>query len=86
MWYVYIIRSIDFPEQEYVGATADLKRRISEHNAGKSAHSSKFKPWELVWYCAFRDSTRHWGSRNTSSPIQAAPLRRSVCDASAVGA
>src|SRR5665213_1736758 len=25
MWYVYIIRSINFPEQEYIGATADLK-------------------------------------------------------------
>ena len=36
MWYVYIIRSIDFPEQEYIGATADLKRRLLEHNAGKS--------------------------------------------------
>jgi putative endonuclease len=49
MWYVYIIRSISSPEQEYIGATADLKRRLSDHNAGKSTH------WELVWYCAFRD-------------------------------
>ena len=55
MWYVCIIRSIDFPEQEYIGATADLKRRLPEHNAGKSTHTAKFKPWELVWYCAFRD-------------------------------
>ena len=55
MWYVYIIRSINFPEQEYIGATADLKRRLPEHNAGKSAHTAKFKPWELVWYCAFSD-------------------------------
>jgi predicted GIY-YIG superfamily endonuclease len=55
MWYVYIIRSIDFPEQEYIGATADLKRRLPEHNAGKSTHTTKFKPWELVWYCAFPD-------------------------------
>jgi len=54
MWYVDIIRSINFPEQEYIGATADLKRRIPEHNAGKSPHTAKFKPWELVWYCAFR--------------------------------
>src|SRR6202171_2975266 len=52
MWCVYIIRSINFPEQEYVGATADLKRRIPEHNAGKSTHTAKFTPWELVWYCA----------------------------------
>src|SRR5579871_2055326 len=38
MWYVYIIRSANFPEQEYIGATGDLKRRLPEHNAGKSAH------------------------------------------------
>jgi putative endonuclease len=55
MWYVYIIRSENFPEQEYIGATADLKRRLPEHNAGKSAHIAKFKPWKLVWYCAFPD-------------------------------
>ena len=34
MWYVYILRSINIPEQEYIGATADLKRRLPEHNAG----------------------------------------------------
>jgi putative endonuclease len=55
MWYVYIIRSINFPEQEYTGATADLKRRLPEHNAGKSTHTAKFKPSKLVWYCAFQD-------------------------------
>ena len=53
MWYVYIIRSISSPNQEYIGATADLKRRLPDHNAGKSAHTAKFEPWELVWYCAF---------------------------------
>ena len=58
MWYVYIIRSINFPDQEYTGATADLKRRIAEHNAGRSPHTSKFMPWELVWYCAFPDKHR----------------------------
>ena len=55
MWYVYILRSLSFPEQEYIGATSDLKRRLPEHNAGKSAHTAKFKPWELIWYCAFPD-------------------------------
>jgi predicted GIY-YIG superfamily endonuclease len=53
MWYAYIIRSVNFPEQEYIGATANLKRRLAEHNAGKSSDTSKFKPWKLVWYCAF---------------------------------
>jgi putative endonuclease len=55
MWYVYILRSVSFPEQEYIGATADLKRRLQEHNAGKSAHTAKYTPWTLVWYCAFPD-------------------------------
>ena len=58
MWYVYMLRSLSFPEQEYIGATADLKRRLPEHNAGKSTHTAKFKPWELIWYCAFPDKHR----------------------------
>ena len=53
MWYVYIIRSVTDPEQEYTGATANLKQRLSDHNMGKSTHTAKFVPWELVWYCAF---------------------------------
>jgi predicted GIY-YIG superfamily endonuclease len=58
MWYVYIIRSVSFPEHEYTGATANLKKRIEDHNAGKSTHTAKFTPWELVWYSAFRDKYR----------------------------
>ena len=58
MWCVYIIQSVDFPEQEYVGATSDLKRRLPEHDAGKSAHTAKFKPSKLVWYCGFPDKHR----------------------------
>jgi predicted GIY-YIG superfamily endonuclease len=53
VWYVYIIRSTAFPEQEYTGATADLQERMVSHNAGKSTHTAKFVPWELVWYSAF---------------------------------
>jgi putative endonuclease len=37
------------------GATSDLKQRLPDHNAGKSTHTAKFKPWKLVWYCAFPD-------------------------------
>lgn len=40
------------------GLTSDLKKRLAEHNAGKSAHTSKFKPWRLVTYLAFSDRTR----------------------------
>lgn len=53
MWYVYIIKSLSFPQQEYIGASADLKQRLADHNAGKSKHTAKYKPWKLIWYCAF---------------------------------
>ncbi len=29
---------------------ADLKQRLEDHNSGKSAHTSKFRPWRLVTY------------------------------------
>ena len=52
---VYIFRSIEFPDREYTGATEGLKRRMTDHNTGKSAHTAKCKPWNLVWYFAFPD-------------------------------
>jgi putative endonuclease len=55
MWYVYIIRSLSNPEQEYTGVSSDLKQRFTDHNAGRSPHTSKFLPWMLAWYCAFPD-------------------------------
>ncbi len=55
MWYVYIIRSVPNPEQEYTGATEDLRQRVIAHNTGKSAHTAKYKPWEILWYSAFPD-------------------------------
>jgi putative endonuclease len=55
MWYVYIIRSIANPEQEYTGASENLKQRMNDHNVGLSPHTQKYMPWKLLWYCAFPD-------------------------------
>jgi putative endonuclease len=55
MWYVYIIRSLSSAAQEYTGLSEDLKQRVKDHNTGKPTHTSKYVPWELVWYCAFPD-------------------------------
>ncbi len=46
--YVYLIRSKSHPGQRYIGLTEDLKKRLAEHNAGRSPHTEKFRPWELV--------------------------------------
>jgi predicted GIY-YIG superfamily endonuclease len=58
MFYVYLIQSEAFPERRYVGFTTDLRRRIAAHDAGGSAHASKYKPWRLVTYHAFIDKRR----------------------------
>ncbi len=52
MYYVYLLRSKDHPDQTYVGSTSDLRKRLTEHNAGKSIHTNKFKPWNLMAYVA----------------------------------
>ena len=55
MYYAYILRSKSWPDQTYVGSTGNLRERLAAHNAGRSAHTSKFKPWELVIYAAFQE-------------------------------
>ncbi len=58
MYYVYLIESVLPSARRYVGLTTDLKQRLADHNAGKSAHTSKFKPWRLVTYLAFSDRAK----------------------------
>ena len=58
MWYVYLLESDAVAGQRYVGVTDDLKRRLAEHNAGKSIHTSRFAPWRIVTYVAFSDRTK----------------------------
>jgi putative endonuclease len=53
MYFVYLLESVSSAGQRYVGLTSDLDRRLSEHNAGKTPHTSKYIPWRLVTYVAF---------------------------------
>lgn len=55
---VYLIQSIEHPDQRYIGITSNLKQRITEHNAGKSPHTSKYRPWKLVVCIAFSDEQK----------------------------
>ena len=58
MHYVYLLRSETSSNQRYVGVTSDLRCRLSEHNARRSRHTSKYAPWKLVTYVAFSDARK----------------------------
>jgi predicted GIY-YIG superfamily endonuclease len=58
MKYVYLLQSLSYPKQRYIGITSDLGNRLSAHNAGQSAHTAKFRPWTLVGYLAFMDESK----------------------------
>jgi len=58
MKHVYILRSIPYPDQKYIGITANIDARLKEHNAGNVLHTSKFMPWALVTYTTFFDDQK----------------------------
>ena len=54
MKYVYILQSLN-GDHFYIGITDDLDARLSKHNSGAVAHTSKFRPWRIKTYVAFSD-------------------------------
>jgi putative endonuclease len=58
MFYVYIIRSVNRPDQTYVGFTRDLKQRLLTHNQDRSLHTANFSPWQIEFYGAFKQKDK----------------------------
>lgn len=50
MYYVYLIKSISLPNKYYDGYTTNIQQSFDDHNAGRSFHTAKIRPWELVSY------------------------------------
>lgn len=49
---VYILQSLK-NNSLYIGYTSDLKKRVKEHNDGKSLATKPFRPYRLIFYEAF---------------------------------
>ena len=58
MHYVYVLQSEAEPERFYVGSSNDTSRRLEEHNAGKSVHTNKYRPWRLITSIGFADHAK----------------------------
>jgi putative endonuclease len=55
MNFVYVLQSVDHPDQFYTGLCSNVRARLAAHNAGQSAHTKKYKPWRLVSSHYFQD-------------------------------
>ncbi|MDD5567203.1 MAG: GIY-YIG nuclease family protein [Patescibacteria group bacterium] len=52
MYYVYILKS-ESNGKLYKGLTNNLKRRLIEHQSGKSIFTKQNGPWVLIYYEVF---------------------------------
>ena len=57
MYFVYLLRSIRYPDKTYIGYTHDVRARLEEHNLGTSFHTSKYKPWEIIISIGFKEQS-----------------------------
>jgi putative endonuclease len=53
-YYFYILQSHKY-HKLYLGYTGNLKKRIYEHNNGKNKSTKSYFPYELIYYCAFKN-------------------------------
>ncbi len=52
MHYMYLLYSRK-TSKFYIGETVDLRRRLSEHNEGKTFSTRSGMPWEVIYYEAY---------------------------------
>ena len=52
---MYVLESLAEPARHYTGLTSDPDERLAWHNAGRSVHTSKFRPWRLLVSMRFAD-------------------------------
>jgi len=59
MWYTYIIQSKK-DQKLYTGMSNDLRKRLLQHNDGKSTYTKGRGPFTLVYYeaCLNQDDAR----------------------------
>jgi len=53
-YFVYILKS-KIADRYYIGSTNDLDRRLNEHNTRKKHWTSRFQPWEIIYFNEYDD-------------------------------
>jgi predicted GIY-YIG superfamily endonuclease len=56
--FVYVLKNREVPPRYYTGLSSDPAKRLTEHNAGKCTHTSKYRPWFIDVVIEFADERR----------------------------
>ncbi|MGI9551162.1 MAG: GIY-YIG nuclease family protein [Aurantibacter sp.] len=51
-YYTYVLRSVNF-KRHYAGFSRNVKKRVRQHNAGKTKSTKPYLPWELLFFEEF---------------------------------
>jgi predicted GIY-YIG superfamily endonuclease len=46
--FVYILKSLTYPDEYYVGVTSDIAARITAHNDGSTPSTVDHRPWRAL--------------------------------------
>lgn len=57
MYFVYLLTLNDNDKRYYIGSTPDIKKRISEHQNGKSEFTKKYLPAKLLYFEGYPNKT-----------------------------
>ncbi|QQG44122.1 MAG: GIY-YIG nuclease family protein [Candidatus Roizmanbacteria bacterium] len=53
MFYVYVLQSLK-DKRFYIGFSADLKKRVKDHNEGRVVSTKNRRPLDLIYYEAYK--------------------------------
>jgi putative endonuclease len=56
--FVYVLKNSDARPRYYAGLTSDVSGRVDDHNAGRCAHTTRFRPWRIHVVIEFPDEQR----------------------------
>ncbi|MFH1833201.1 MAG: GIY-YIG nuclease family protein [Candidatus Levyibacteriota bacterium] len=56
MYYVYVLKST-LKNYHYTGCTDNLRKRLHEHQKGKTQSTKPYLPFELIYYEACKNKT-----------------------------
>jgi len=59
MYHVYILQSQQDAKHVYIGfSSGDMDIRLKRHNEGSTPATSRYRPWDIIWYGSFVEKSK----------------------------